>query len=153
MGTWWEHAADRRHPAGERFVSLDAETVELLKAHRKRQHAERFAMGEAYQDNDLIFRREDGTPYPPDYVTKHFGELAEAAGLPRIKLHEGRHTAASLALEAGLDVKIVSDQMGHSTTRITQDLYQHVRRALHADATEKVVALLPGRMVAKETGS
>ena len=61
------------------------------------------------------------------------------------KLHEGRHTAATLALEAGLDIKVVSDQLGHSTTRITQDLYQHVRRAVHGDAAEKVVALLPER--------
>jgi integrase len=59
-----------------------------------------------------------------------------------IKLHEGRHTAATLALEAGVDVKVVSAQLGHSTTAITADIYQHVRRARADDAAEKVAALL-----------
>lgn len=70
-----------------------------------------------------------------------------------IKFHAARHTAATLALEAGIDVKIVSEQLGHSTTRITQDLYQHVRVQLQIDAAEVAVALLPGREAAMETGS
>jgi integrase len=91
----------------------------------------------------LVFAREDGTPVPPDYVSKHFAVLAAAAGLPRITLHMGRHTAASLALEADLDIKIVSEQMGHSTTRIPQDLYQHVRRSVAGEAAERVARVLP----------
>ncbi len=70
-----------------------------------------------------------------------------------IKFHAARHTAASLALEAGIDIKVVSHQLGHSTTRITPDLYQHVRRQAHQDAAEKVVALLPDLKRAKDTGS
>jgi integrase len=131
--------------AGERFVSLDKETVALLRRHRIAQKRERFAWGAAYEDNDLVFCREDGSPLPPDYVSRRFRELAEAVGLPRLKLHEGRHTAASLALEAGLDVKVVSDQLGHSTTAITQNLYQHFRRQVHDRAAEAVVELLPKR--------
>ncbi|MGH3742254.1 MAG: tyrosine-type recombinase/integrase, partial [Micromonosporaceae bacterium] len=68
--------------------------------------------------------------------------LAKNAGLPQISLHDGRHTAASLALEAGIEIKIVADQLGHSTTRITQDLYTHVRRSIHGQAAEAVVKLL-----------
>ena len=68
------------------------------------------------------------------------------------ELLAARHTAATLALEAGIDIKIVSEQLGHSTTRITQDLYQHVRHQVHADSAEKVVALLPGLKGAKATG-
>ena len=131
--------------AGERFVSLDQESVALLRRHRTAQKRERLAWGGAYEDQDLVFCREDGTPYPPDYVSRRFRELAEAAGLPRIKLHEGRHTAATLALEAGLDVKVVADQLGHSTTAITQNTYQHVRRQVHVSAAEAVVELLPKR--------
>jgi integrase len=55
----------------------------------------------------------------------------------------GRHTAASLALEAGIDIKVVSMQLGHSSTVMTQNLYTHVRRAIHDGAAEAVVALLP----------
>jgi integrase len=138
--------------AGERAISLDAGTVSLLRAHRTQQRARRLAWGGLYNDHDLVFAREDGTPIPPDYVSRHFGELAIEAGLPRIRLHEGRHTAATLALEAGIDIKLVSDQFGHSTTTITRDLYQHVRRALHDEAAEKVVALLPARKSSQRTG-
>ena len=103
------------------------------------------AWGEAYEDNDLIWCREDDSPYPPDWVSRHFVDLAERAGLPRIQLHAGRRTAASLALEAGVDIKVVSERMGRSTTTITQNLYQHVRRVVHDRAAEAVVQLLPER--------
>lgn len=126
-----------------RWVSLDTHTAELLAEHRKRQRREKFAAGEAYQDGGLIFCEEDGTPLRPSRVTYHFRRILEEAGLPVIKLHEGRHTAASLALEAGLDIKVVSDQLGHSTTSITHDLYTHVRPAVHDDAAERVARLLP----------
>lgn len=73
--------------------------------------------------------------------------------MPVIKFHAARHTAATLALEAGIDIKIVSEQLGHSATRITQDLCQHVRHLMHADSAEKVVALLHGLKGAKTAGS
>ncbi|GAA3443259.1 tyrosine-type recombinase/integrase [Planomonospora venezuelensis] len=139
--------------AGHRVVSLDTDTVSLLKAHHSVQRRERFAAGDRYEDNDLVFPRPDGRPLPPDRVTERFKQIARDTGLPVIKLHEARHTAASLGLEAGLDVKIVSAQLGHSTTTITRDLYQHVRQAVLDDAAEKVVALLPGRKGAQEASS
>lgn len=128
--------------AGRRQVSLDSGTVGLIPAHRTRQRRERLAAGEAWQDHGLMFCRQDGRELSPDWVSLHFRELTVAAGLPVIKLHEARHTAATLGLEAGIDIKIVSDQLGHSTTRITQDLYTHVRRAVHDEAAEKVLRFL-----------
>jgi integrase len=139
--------------AGERTVSLDAATVTALRAWRTTLKRERLRWGTAYVDGDLVFCREDGSAVPPDYVTRRFREIAKAAGVPVIRLHEGRHTAATLALEAGVDVKIVSDQLGHSTTTITRDLYQHVRRAVHDQAAEAVVQLLPARPGDERTGS
>jgi integrase len=71
-----------------------------------------------------------------------------------IRLHDGRHTAGSLGLEAGVDVKVVSTQLGHATARFTQDVYPHVRRALHDEAVERVDSLLPGpRPGSAEAGS
>jgi integrase len=101
--------------AGERGVSLDRVTLEALQAHRVRQNADRLAWGEAYEDNHLVFAREDGSPLRPDYVSRRFKQLAKEAGLPMIRLHDGRHSAASLGLAAGVDIKIVSDHLGHST--------------------------------------
>ena len=72
-----------------------------------------------------------------------FKQEARKAGLPVIRFHDGRHTAATLGLEAGIDIKVVSAQLGHSTTRITQDLYTHVRRPVADDAAARVAALVP----------
>lgn len=131
--------------AGEREVTLDAESSRLWDVALERQDGERHALGDAYSDLDLVFCWEDGTPLRPDYVTRRFKHLSVAAGLPVITLHMGRHTAATLGLEAGLDVKIVSDQLGHANTSFTRNTYQHVRRAVHEGAAEAVVALLPPR--------
>ncbi|HEY3688128.1 MAG TPA: site-specific integrase [Streptosporangiaceae bacterium] len=140
--------------AGERVVSLDKGTAAALRAHRTAQRREQLAAGPAWTDYDLVFCCEDGRPLSPETVTDTFRRIARGAGLPVIRLHEGRHTAASLGLEAGLDIKIVSDQLGHSTTRITSDLYTHVRRAVASDAAEKIVALLPeGAAKTQDTGS
>jgi integrase len=128
--------------AGVRPVSLDAGTVEALRRHRKRQLAERLAWGKAYEDNDLVFARDDGSMEMPERVSRQFKQLARQAGLPPIKLHGGRHTAASLALEAGVAMKVVSDQLGHSTTAITSDLYTHVSKVVRDDAADRVAALL-----------
>jgi integrase len=127
--------------------SASTPAVEALRAHRKRQAAERLAWGEAYHDEDLVFAREDGSMERPDRVSRHFKDLARAAGLPPIKLHGGRHTAASLALEAGVAIKFktVSDQLGHATTGITADLYTHVSKVVRDDAAERVAALVPLR--------
>lgn len=129
--------------AGVREVSLDSVTAELVPRHLAMLRREKLAAGEVYQDHGLMFCREDGTPYPPDAVSKDFQKQAAGAGLPVIRLHEGRHTAATLALEAGVDRKVVSTQLGHSTVRITEDLYTHVRQAVHDEAAETVLTILP----------
>jgi integrase len=129
--------------AGVRVVDLDAGTIAVGRAHQARRKRERLAAGGAWQESDRAFTTKDGRPLAPDYISRRFKELAAAARLPVIKLHAARHTAASLMLEAGLDVKIVQEVLGHSTSAITRDTYQHVRRKVHKDAAEKVVALLP----------
>jgi integrase len=121
-------------------VSLDAGTVAVLRDHRKRQLEERVATFGAYDDHDLVFAREDGSPIPGHQITVGFQQLARRHRLPVMRFHDTRHTAASIALESGIDIKVVSDQLGHSTTRITHDLYQHVVRRLHDEVAERVAA-------------
>lgn len=140
--------------SGERLVVLDQGTADLVKVECRERLKEKLAFGvSAYEDDDLMFCWEDGTRYSPDYISRKFRETSAAAGLPRIKLHEGRHTAASLALEAGIDIKVVSERLGHSNTTITQNLYQHVRRVLHDQAADAVVNLLPVKPKNDRTGS
>lgn len=127
--------------AGERRIYLDAATVALLKAHRKAQLAMRLRASTAWLDNDLIFCREDGSPWPPDGVSRRFKEIARAAGLPVIKLHEGRHSAASLARDAGVDARIRQEQLGHATKSMG-DHYTHVLAEDHRAAAEAVARLV-----------
>ena len=83
---------------GLRLVPLDSKTVDMLRRQRETQNLERVAWGPAWNEAGLIFTREDGRPLRPEYVTRHFQALALKAGLPVIRLHDLRHTNASLAL-------------------------------------------------------
>lgn len=104
----------------KRKVWLDAATVDLLREHRKAQLAARLQAGEIWQDNDLVFCRADGSPWPPDYVSRRFKALAKEAGVPVIKLNEGgRHTGASLARDAAVDPEIRRKTLGHADAKMT----------------------------------
>jgi integrase len=125
-----------------RSVALDPETVAAVRAHRKAQAAEQLAWGPAYQGQGLVFCREDGTPIWPRTFSRTFALHAKAAGLPAIRLHDLRHTHASLALAAGVHPKVVSERLGHSTVSITLDTYSHAIPAMQEDAAAKVAALI-----------
>jgi len=138
--------------AGERVVGLDADSVQAGRAHRSRRRRERLAAGAAWEDSGRMFTYQTGERINPDWISRRFKEMAAEAGLPVIKFHGARHTAATLALQAKVDTKIVSEQLGHSTTRITEDLYQHVSVKMQIGAAETVVDLLP-KHKRRETGS
>jgi integrase len=127
---------------GTRVVPLDAATADQLCHHRETQLLEKSAWGPAWNDQGLVFTREDGRHLRPEYVTRHFLKLARDAGLPPIRLHDLRHTNASLALAAGVELKVVSERLGHSTTTITADLYTHVHRAVGRAAADKIASVL-----------
>lgn len=138
--------------AGERVVGLDKGSVDAGKAHRSRRRRERLAAGAAWEDSGRMFTYETGERLNPDWISRRFKDMATEAGLPVIKFHAARHTAATLALQANVDSKVVAETLGHSTDRITKDLYQHVSVQMQIGAAETVVALLPDRK-ARETGS
>ncbi len=123
--------------ASARMVWLDDETIALLREHRRAQVADRLRAGEAWQDNDLIFCRADGSPWPPDYVSRRFKRLARAAGLRPIKLHEGRHTAASLGHDAEVDPEIRRRTLGHADQAMTSH-YTHPEQAAYRAAANAV---------------
>jgi integrase len=123
---------------GRRSIALDVATVGELRAHRIRQLEERVAWGSAFDDQDLVFCKEDGSPIHPERLTIMFGRLSDAAGLPHIRLHDLRHSYATAALAAGVPVKVVSDRLGHANVGITSDLYMHVPDEMDRDAAERV---------------
>lgn len=128
--------------SGVRTVPLDPETVRQLRCWRERQAAERAEWGDGYQDLGLVFTWENGLPLTPDHAYRLFLRLTQRAGLPRIRLHDLRHTSASLALAAGVPLKVVSDRLGHSSIGITADLYTHVVPAVSRDAADRMAVLL-----------
>lgn len=123
-------------------VSFDATTAAAFRAHRTAQSRERLAWAGAYEDNDLVFAQPDGTVERPDRVTRRFKQLAAEAGLPVIRLHDGRHSAATLALEAGASMKEIQGLMRHRTYTLTADTYTHVSQETRDATAERVAKLI-----------
>jgi integrase len=126
---------------GRREIEFDSGTVAALREHRKRQAAERLLMGPGWTDNDLVFCHIDGTMLHPERFTRSFSDAVRRLGLPQIRLHDLRHTWATLALREGVHPKVVQERLGHANISITLDIYSHVTAGLHAEAAEKVAAL------------
>lgn len=122
-----------------RRISLDPATVAALRSHRARQVEDRLLVGEGWDDsNDLVFTQADGTPVHPDRWTRAFKRHVRDLGLAELRgPHSLRHTA-TLALEAGIHPKVVSERLGHSTIAITLDTYSHVVEGMDADAANTV---------------
>lgn len=129
---------------GRRSVALDSGTVTALRAHRAGQNQLKLMLGEAWQDNDLVFCRDDGSPIHPDRFTQMFDKHVKDSGLPRIRLHDLRHTHATLALAAGIHPKVVSERLGHSTVAFTMDVYSHAVPSMEAEAAETIANLVRG---------
>ncbi len=135
-----------QHPgsAGQRTITLDADTIKVLRAWKRFQNEALFKAGAVWTDSGLAFTKENGSGWHPGQVSDWFLRIARAAGLPPITLHGLRHGAASLALAAGTDVKIVSSELGYATTHFTQDIYQSVFPDVAKAAAEATAALLRG---------
>ncbi len=119
----------------KRRIKLTNAAVDALRAHRVRQLSERLALGEALADHDFIFTRADGEPLRGTHVQqRNFVALLKRAGLPIIRFHDLRHTAATLLLLQGINPKVVSELLGHSQVGITLGLYSHVLPDMQQDA-------------------
>lgn len=134
---------DPKSATSVRVVALDAQTVSVLRAHRARQLAERLAFGEVWVDSGLVFTREDGSRLDPASVTRRFTRLAKAAGPPVIRLHDLRHSSASIGLASGESLHAIKERLGHSSITLTSDTYTHVSPALAREAASRRAALIP----------
>ena len=127
-----------------RAVELDAGTVAALKALKARQAAERLEWGPAWVGAGWVFTSENGEPLDPDRVTKLFGRVVGAVSVPRTRLHDLRHTHATLALARGTHPKVVQERLGHSMISQTLNTYSHTTQSLHEDAAAKFAAIMDG---------
>ncbi|MCA1677276.1 MAG: tyrosine-type recombinase/integrase, partial [Actinobacteria bacterium] len=92
--------------------------------------------GSAYEDQGLVFARENGTPIRPEHVVKRFGPLCRAAGVPKITVHDLRHTAATLMIGSGIPLAVVSKVLRHTQVSITTDLYGHLTPEIATSAAD-----------------
>ncbi|MDX9865925.1 MAG: site-specific integrase, partial [Anaerolineaceae bacterium] len=112
--------------AGVRRINLGKNTLKVLREHRQEQFLEMQAAGIHWQEQDLIFTSNIGTPMDRSNLRWFFKKLLKDAGLPNIRFHDLRHTAASLMLNNGIPLIIVSRRLGHAQPSITLDVYGHL---------------------------
>jgi integrase len=127
---------------GRRMISLSPSVALLLQEYKDKQSIRRAMMGTELKDEDLIFSDFQGKPLLPDTVSHFWLKLIRRIGLEKIRLHDARHTHASLLLKAGIHPKIVQERLGHATISTTLDLYSHVSPGLQQAAAESFDKLL-----------
>jgi len=122
---------------GRRLISLSQSTAITLEEHRERQEQIRQNIGSMLAEDALVFCHEDGSPLLPNSISHAWTKLATRAGLKGIRLHDARHTHASLMLKQGIHPKIVQERLGHASIQITLDTYSHVTPGLQQAAANR----------------
>ena len=138
-----------------RIIDLGAETVALLREHKRQQAELKMKNRLAYRDHQLVFAKEPAELFRADArlgdplaMTRigggAFARLLKTANVRRITLHGLRHTSATLLLLAGEPIKVVSERLGHSASSFTMDIYQHVLPSMGRRAADRLATLLHG---------
>jgi integrase len=132
--------------ASRRAIVIGEDTVIALRAYRAQQAQRRLLLGQRWHSHDLVFDRGDGAVMREGVVAKSLDRvLAQHPELPRITMHGMRHTMATLALEGGVNPKIVQERLGHASIQMTLDRYSHVTLSMQANAAEIINSLLRGQ--------
>lgn len=128
-----------REPKGKskRTIPLPPELVPVLEEHKKAQRRERFATGSAWNDLDLVFSQPDGNPIDPRDDWADWKAVLKLAEVRDVRVHDGRHTSATLLVEYGVDVRVVMAVLGHSDLRVTMR-YAHASNPLLKDAAARM---------------
>jgi integrase len=122
--------------SGRRTIRLGEGTLQILREHRELQQEYKAKVGKRWQEHNLIFPSSVGTPLNPSNLRIVFNRTLDAAGLPRIRFHDLRHTAASLMLNQGVPVIVVSKILGHAKPSTTLDIYGHLIHKMQAEAAQ-----------------
>jgi integrase len=116
------------------LIALSPSTVSVLREYREQQELQKQLLGIELKEADLVFSQFDGKPLIPDTITQGWRNLASRTGLKGIRLHDARHTHASLMLKQGVHPKVVQERLGHGSIQITLDIYSHVVPGLQQSA-------------------
>lgn len=125
-----------------RTIAVPAPLIDALRKHRVAQNEERLVAGTEWDDWDLVFTQPNGRPLDKHSDYEAWIRLLNRAGVRHIRLHDGRHTAATLLLTAGVHPRVVMELLGHSQMRTTTDIYSHVMPALAQEAADRMAKTL-----------
>ncbi|WP_289137757.1 tyrosine recombinase XerC [uncultured Brevibacillus sp.] len=120
-------------PKSRRTLYIVDEVYDVLVKHKEWQVKRKAFLGDLYHDSGYVFVRDDGKPYRVNSVSEHFLDFLRKHGLPKIRLHDLRHTFASVMYEAGVDLKAISEMMGHSDIGTTSRIYTHMFDNTHKE--------------------
>lgn len=128
--------------AGRRAVDLDGGTIDVLRAHIGNQLLSRLEMGEIYQDHGLLFPNSIGEPLNPMTLTRRYQRYAHQLGITGARLHDLRHFHASVMLQSGASLLLVSRRLGHASIATTGDVYGHLVPGAQKQAAEAFAKLM-----------
>lgn len=140
-----------------RIITLSEPLILKLTAHKRKQNETRLKNGLTWENNDLVFCTDLGTPHSvPNLTYRYFRPILKKAGLPQIRLYDLRHSHATLLLIAEENPKVVAERLGHSTIVLTMDTYSHVIPTMQRNATDKLTKMLyerPKKPHEKQSGT
>ncbi len=144
-GTSTLERAQPKTKTSMRQIPLTGAAVDALKGHTQRQRQQRVVAGSEWADTGLVFTNERGGAVEPrNLLSRSFAPLLAEAGIPHVRFHDLRHTAATLMAAQGVHTKVVSEMLGHASIGITLDLYSHVTPSMAGQAVSAMENLLAG---------
>lgn len=129
---------DPKTETSNREIELPSTLQKLLQSERKRYIANKLRLGANFKDNDLVVCWDDGEYIKPDTLSQKFRRLTKEIGLKHIRLHDLRHTNATMMLELGVNIKVVQQRLGHASISTTMDIYSHVTEKVEKEAADKL---------------
>lgn len=121
-----------------RSFPLTADAKEIFLDAKAKEIENRKLFGKSYNENDYVFKWDDGHTFSPDYISKHFAKILKMNNLRHIRFHELRHSCASMLINSGFDLKAVQDWLGHADIKMTANIYGHLDVARKKSMAEKL---------------
>lgn len=129
---------DPKSESSNRTIVLPDGLISILKQHKKRQAANKLKLGSAYDNSGCVCCKDDGSSFCPGYFSRKFSKFLKDNELSHIRLHDLRHSNATLMLKYGIQPKVASNRLGHSSIAITLDLYSHVLSGMQDEVADKI---------------
>jgi len=129
---FWEPKTEK----SKATISLTPSNATILTDYKQRRIAEYLMLGKEFNEAELVFCHSDGSPIFPDFITKYWKHFVDRIGLSGIRLHDARHTHATLMIKKGVNIKVVQERLRHSNVQTTLNIYSHVLPGMQEEAAQ-----------------